>query len=48
MRYEFARDSWITEGGADLMAVQALKALDPAYDARKTLQEESYAVVLGD
>ena len=40
MRYEFARDAWITEGGADLMAVRALKALDPAYDDRKALQEE--------
>ncbi|MET4684862.1 hypothetical protein [Brevundimonas faecalis] len=40
VRYEFARDSWITEGGADLMAVQALKTLDPAYDAQKALQEE--------
>src|SRR5690606_29509962 len=28
------------EGGADLMAVRALKALDPAYDARKALQDE--------
>lgn len=40
VRYEFARDAWITEGGADLMAVRALKALDPAYDDRKALQEE--------
>lgn len=40
VRYEFARDAWITEGGADLMAVRALKALDPAYDDRKALQDE--------
>ena len=40
VRYEFAREAWITEGGADLMAVRALKALDPAYDARAELQTE--------
>lgn len=40
VRYEFARDAWITEGGADLMAVRAMKALDPAYDDRAELQGE--------
>lgn len=40
LRYEFARDAWITEGGADVMAVRALAALDPAYDAREDLQNE--------
>lgn len=40
VRYEYARDMWITEGGADLMAVRALNALDPAYDARAELQKE--------
>lgn len=40
VRYQFARDAWITEGGADLMAVRGLKALDPAYDARAELQTE--------
>ncbi|MNE14851.1 hypothetical protein D3C80_1077460 [compost metagenome] len=40
VHYEFARDSWITEGGADLMAVRAQKALDPAYDDRAELQSE--------
>lgn len=40
VRYQFARDAWITEGGADLMAVRALKALNPAYDARAELQTE--------
>lgn len=40
LRYEVARDAWITEGGADLMAVRALSAMDPAYDAREELQRE--------
>jgi hypothetical protein len=40
VRYEYARDAWITEGGADLMAVRALKALDSAYDDRAELQKE--------
>jgi hypothetical protein len=38
--YERPRDAWITEGGADLMAIRALKALDPSYDARAELQKE--------
>lgn len=40
VRYEFARDAWITEGGADLMAVRALATLEPSYDARAELQKE--------
>ncbi len=40
VRYERARDSWMTEGGADLMAIRALKTLDPTYDARTELQGE--------
>jgi hypothetical protein len=40
VRYEFARDMWITEGGADLMAIRAAKALDPAYDDRAEMQKE--------
>ena len=28
------------EGGADLMAIRALKTIDPAYDARAELQKE--------
>lgn len=40
IRYEYARDAWITEGGADLMAVRALSALDPTYDATAELQKE--------
>ena len=38
VRYEFGRDAWIMEGGADLMAIRALAALDSAYDARAELQ----------
>ena len=40
VRYERARDAWITEGGADLMAIRALKAIDPAWDDRGELQKE--------
>ena len=40
VRYERARDAWITEGGADLMAIRALEAIDPDYDARAELQRE--------
>lgn len=40
VRYERARDAWITEGGADLMAIRALKAIDPEYDERAELQKE--------
>ncbi|HRO34498.1 MAG TPA: hypothetical protein PLQ03_13930 [Brevundimonas sp.] len=40
LRYEAARDAWITEGGADVMAVRALSTLDPAYDAGEELQRE--------
>lgn len=38
--YDRPRDAWITEGGADLMAIRGLKALDPTYDARAELQKE--------
>src|SRR5690606_8209080 len=38
LRYQYARDAWITEGGADLMAVRALAAIDPAYDPTEELQ----------
>jgi len=49
VRYERARDAWITEGGADLMAIRALKAIDPAWDARAELQKEvDDCVRLGD
>ena len=40
VRYERARDAWITEGGADLMAIRSAKAIDPAYDAQAELQRE--------
>lgn len=32
--YEYARDSWITEGGAELLAVRAVAEADPEYDPR--------------
>jgi hypothetical protein len=32
--YEFARDSWITEGGADLLALRVIAALDLPFDWR--------------
>ena len=37
--YQFSRDAWITEGGADLLAIRAVAALDPTYDARARLQQ---------
>ena len=40
VRYEVSRDAWITEGGADLMAVRALSHIYPGYDARAELQQE--------
>lgn len=40
VRYESARDSWITEGGADLLAVRAVAASDPGYDPLPDLQRE--------
>jgi len=36
--YAFAREAWITEGGADLMAYRVSQALDPAFDPRSELQ----------
>jgi hypothetical protein len=36
---ETARDSWITEGGADLLAFRAVGAEDRTYDARAQLQK---------
>lgn len=40
VRYEYARDMWITEGGGDLMAIRALKSVDARYDDRAALQQE--------
>lgn len=36
---EYARDAWITEGGADLLAIRAVAAADPRYDWRAELQK---------
>jgi hypothetical protein len=36
--YQYSRDSWITEGGADLLAIRAVGAVDPAYDPHAALQ----------
>ena len=38
VRYEFSREAWIIEGGADLLAFRTVAATDPAYDARAQLQ----------
>jgi len=40
VRAERSRESWMTEGGADLMAVRAMQALDPGFEARPVLQAE--------
>lgn len=37
IRYQYSRDAWITEGGADLLAIRTVAALDPAYDWRSEL-----------
>lgn len=38
--YERSRDSWITEGGSDLMAMRAMAEISPTFDVRAALQEE--------
>ncbi|WP_157072374.1 hypothetical protein [Brevundimonas bacteroides] len=38
LRYAAARDAWITEGGADLMAVRAISSLDSGYNGDPVLQ----------
>lgn len=38
--YERVRDAWITEGGADMMAIRATQSIDPDWDARAELQKE--------
>jgi hypothetical protein len=38
VRYQSAYDSWITEGGADLLAVRLVGEVVPGYDARAELQ----------
>lgn len=40
VRYERRRDAWITEGGADLMAVRGMAVLEPTFDALSELQGE--------
>jgi len=37
--YETSSDSWIMEGGADLLAVRTVSLLDPAFDRTKVLNE---------
>jgi hypothetical protein len=37
--YERPQDSWITEGGADLLAYRAVAAAHPDFDAREALQQ---------
>jgi hypothetical protein len=39
VHYQTALDSWITEGGAELLAFRAVAAADPSYDARAELQK---------
>jgi hypothetical protein len=41
VRYEYRRDAWITEGGADLAAVRALQALDPDWTGAPGFLQES-------
>jgi hypothetical protein len=38
IHYDSPASAWITEGGADLMAVRALDHLTPGYDSRAELQ----------
>lgn len=38
VRYDTPLDSWITEGGADMLAFRAVAAADPSYNARDGLQ----------
>jgi hypothetical protein len=38
IRVAEGRDGWITEGGADLLAIRALQSVDPQFNARAKLQ----------
>ncbi|HEY5710422.1 MAG TPA: hypothetical protein VIT38_00885 [Allosphingosinicella sp.] len=40
VHYDTARQSWITEGGADLLAIRTVAEVDPTYDWRGELQKE--------
>ena len=35
--YETPRDSWIMEGGADLLAIRTVAKIDPTYDAKRRI-----------
>jgi hypothetical protein len=37
--YQYARDAWITEGGADLLAFRLVSEVEPSYDGRAELQK---------
>ncbi len=37
--YDTPRDSWIMEGGADLLAIRIIAGLDPSYDGRAILND---------
>lgn len=39
VHYQTPLDSWITEGGAELLAFRAVAAADPTYDPRRPLQQ---------
>ena len=39
VRYASPRDGWITEGGADLLAIRVMQQIDPSYDPRPKLNE---------
>lgn len=39
VRYGSSREAWITEGGADLLAVRAVQALHPDFNSRAQLDE---------
>jgi len=39
VRYENSRGAWITEGGADLLAIRTVQAIDPAFDWKAMLNE---------
>ena len=39
VHYSIPQESWITEGGADLLAYRAVAAADPGFDVRAALQD---------
>jgi len=44
--YDSGNHAWMTEGGADLLAVRALAALDPGYDPRVKLNAAIQSCIL--